>query len=304
MRVDASQRARVDLHRLPGRRLPTRSLDDERRPRDRDARRAPDQGLPRRPRRRVLQRPAGLLPVDQLRAAVLPRAARHDATCASCRSRRRCSSSRATTCSTTTRRIPDHGRGMKKDLPPGPLTWEGDRFPKDANGNYRFVYSGEDAQAGRNVNAIVLEVPLALPHRRTPSGDRIVNVLGRELGAQGRQQDRDDPRRPALDRAPAGAARRRRGSTTSCSATSWSTPSASRSPTPGSASARTTASSAPTTSGWRRTSSSGWRTSAGGSGRRSPRSACATSFDHDDSPVSVHKTYAPAADGVPAREEG
>ena len=35
---------------------------------------------------------------------------------------------------------------MKKDLPPGPLTWNGDKFLKDENGNYRFVYSGQDAR--------------------------------------------------------------------------------------------------------------------------------------------------------------
>src|SRR3954454_11816367 len=70
--------------------------------------------------------------------------------------------------------FPDHGRGMKKDLPRGPLTWEGDRFAKDADGNYRFVYSGHDAQAGRNVNALVFEVPLAFL-TESPDGDRIVN---------------------------------------------------------------------------------------------------------------------------------
>ena len=47
-------------------------------------------------------------------------------------------------------------------MPSGPLTWNGDRFAKDANGNYRFVYSGKDAQAGRNINAIILEVPTLL----------------------------------------------------------------------------------------------------------------------------------------------
>ena len=75
---------------------------------------------------------------------------------------------------------PEHpllGHGEKRDLPPGPLTWEGDRFAKDADGNFRFVYSGVDAQAGRNVNAIILELPLRyLTHQ--PERDRIVNVWG------------------------------------------------------------------------------------------------------------------------------
>lgn len=70
---------------------------------------------------------------------------------------------------------PNWGRGEKRDLPPGPLTWSGDRFAKDADGNFRFVYSGQDAQAGRNVNAIVLELPLAFV-TGNPGADRIVDV--------------------------------------------------------------------------------------------------------------------------------
>ena len=69
------------------------------------------------------------------------------------------------------------GRGVKKDLPPGPLTWTGDRFAKDEHGNFRFVYSGVDAQAGKNVNAIVLELPLEFI-TNDPERDRIVNVWG------------------------------------------------------------------------------------------------------------------------------
>ncbi len=71
---------------------------------------------------------------------------------------------------------PDWGHGVKKDLPPGPLTWKGDRFAKNGNGNYRFVYSGKDAQAGKNVNAIILEIPLAYITRDPEH--RIVNCWG------------------------------------------------------------------------------------------------------------------------------
>ena len=39
---------------------------------------------------------------------------------------------------------PKLGSGVKKDLPPGPYTWSGKQFHKDANGNYRFVYSGKE----------------------------------------------------------------------------------------------------------------------------------------------------------------
>jgi len=73
--------------------------------------------------------------------------------------------------------IPLHGQGVKLDLPPGALTWTGNKYHKDANGNYRFVYSGKDAQAGRNVNAIILEFPLAAL-TRSPATDRIVNAWG------------------------------------------------------------------------------------------------------------------------------
>ena len=112
---------------------------------------------------------------------------------------------------------PEHpllGHGEKRDLPPGPLTWEGDRFAKDADGNFRFVYSGVDAQAGRNVNAIILELPLRVPDAPARArSDR--ERVGRELGAEGRQQGRDDPRPSAVDRASVGAASTPSSSTTS-----------------------------------------------------------------------------------------
>jgi len=72
---------------------------------------------------------------------------------------------------------PDLGISVKKDLPPGPWTWKGNKFKKDENGNYRFVYSGKDAQAGRNVNAIILEIPLAFI-TRSPEQNRVVNTWG------------------------------------------------------------------------------------------------------------------------------
>ena len=69
------------------------------------------------------------------------------------------------------------GHGVKKDLPPGPLVWNGDKFLKDENGNFRFVYSGKDAQAGRNINAIILEIPLGYI-TPSPDANRIVNTWG------------------------------------------------------------------------------------------------------------------------------
>jgi len=72
---------------------------------------------------------------------------------------------------------PDHGYTVKKPLPPGPWTWNGTRYKKDEKGNYRFVYSGKDNRAGANVNAVILELPLAFL-TKSPGEDRIVNAWG------------------------------------------------------------------------------------------------------------------------------
>ncbi|HEX8129394.1 MAG TPA: DUF4331 family protein [Pyrinomonadaceae bacterium] len=72
---------------------------------------------------------------------------------------------------------PEWGYGKKRDLPAGALTWNGDKFRKDENGNYRFVYTGKDCQAGRNINAIILEIPLAFI-TPSPETNRIVNTWG------------------------------------------------------------------------------------------------------------------------------
>jgi Domain of unknown function (DUF4331) len=103
---------------------------------------------------------------------------------------------------------PKLGEGVKKPLPGGELTWQGNRFAKDRNGNYRFVYSGRDAQAGRNINAIVLELPLAFV-TRAPKTERVVSAWGESWvlkaarkieaipddgqNAHGRLESRDDP---------------------------------------------------------------------------------------------------------------
>ena len=104
---------------------------------------------------------------------------------------------------------PKLGEGVKKPLPGGEPTWQGDRFAKDRNGNYRFVYSGRDAQAGRNINAIILELPLAFV-TRAPKTDRVVSAWGESWvlraarkietipddggsSAHGRHESRDDP---------------------------------------------------------------------------------------------------------------
>jgi hypothetical protein len=69
------------------------------------------------------------------------------------------------------------GTTPKLPLPPGPWEWKGDRFKKDANGNYRFVYDGSDCRAGQNCNAIILEIPheFITPN---PIQNRLVNAWG------------------------------------------------------------------------------------------------------------------------------
>ncbi|MGH8645904.1 MAG: hypothetical protein ACREX4_16165 [Gammaproteobacteria bacterium] len=71
---------------------------------------------------------------------------------------------------------PDWGVTLKKTFPLG-LTWKGDKFLKDEKGDFRFVYSGQDAQAGRNVNAIILELPLKFI-TKSPQKERIVRARG------------------------------------------------------------------------------------------------------------------------------
>ncbi|HEX5057447.1 MAG TPA: hypothetical protein VFX02_13250 [Gammaproteobacteria bacterium] len=72
---------------------------------------------------------------------------------------------------------PMHGKGEKYDLPPGPYEWKGDRFKKDADGNFRFVYDGEDDQAGRNINTLSFEIPMAFM-TESPQAERIVRLWG------------------------------------------------------------------------------------------------------------------------------
>jgi hypothetical protein len=67
--------------------------------------------------------------------------------------------------------------GKKPALPVDGQVLNPESFYKDAQGNFRFVYSGKDAQAGRNINAIILEVPLAYLTKK-PAKDRIVNAWG------------------------------------------------------------------------------------------------------------------------------
>ncbi len=76
------------------------------------------------------------------------------------------------------RNIPDWGITTKKELPRGELGWTGNKFLRDENGNVRFVYTGRDARARGNVNAIVLEFPLKFL-TKSPDTERIVRTWGK-----------------------------------------------------------------------------------------------------------------------------
>jgi hypothetical protein len=97
---------------------------------------------------------------------------------------------------------PNHGNGVKLDLPPGPWTWNGNKFKKDANGNFRFVYSGIDAQAGKNVNTIVLEMPTAFL-TPAPAENRIVNTWGESWVLKASHKIPDIPDHPSVLEHPA-----------------------------------------------------------------------------------------------------
>jgi hypothetical protein len=96
---------------------------------------------------------------------------------------------------------PEVGYTTKKNLPPGPYTWNGNQYKKDANGNFRFVYTGFDLRAGYNCNAIVLEVPLAFL-TDTPATDRIVNTWGESWVLKASKKVAGIPDHPLLSENP------------------------------------------------------------------------------------------------------
>jgi hypothetical protein len=92
---------------------------------------------------------------------------------------------------------PNLGNGVKKDLPPGPWTWTGNKYKKDQNGNFRFVYSGVDAQAGKNINCIVLEIPMTFL-TQSPADNRIVNTWGESWVLKAAHKIESIPDNPSL----------------------------------------------------------------------------------------------------------
>jgi hypothetical protein len=67
--------------------------------------------------------------------------------------------------------------GSKRELPTEPMVWKGNKFKKDENGNYRFVYTGYDCRKGKNCNAIILEIPLDFITANIEK-NRVVNTWG------------------------------------------------------------------------------------------------------------------------------
>lgn len=87
---------------------------------------------------------------------------------------------------------PEWGHGVKRELLPGPLIWNGSRFEKDANGNFRFVYSGKDARGGPELQCDHSRIAVGFADRQTRRSPHC-QCLGRKLGAEGIEQGRDDP---------------------------------------------------------------------------------------------------------------
>ncbi|MCU1667634.1 MAG: hypothetical protein JWP40_561 [Blastococcus sp.] len=193
--------------------------------------------------------------------------------------------------------IPEHGHGVKLDLPPGPYTWEGDSFAKDADGNYRFVYSGMDAQAGKNVNAIILEVPLSFLTER-PEEERVVNVWGESWVLKASSKIETIPDDPLWLENPV-ALLRRRGLDDELQryklVDTVGQPFADAG-----LSEREDSRQLGANNFWlapafvRRLAHLGW-----GFGPSVTALGLASAFDHDNSPVSVHKKYATAAAAFP-----
>jgi hypothetical protein len=192
---------------------------------------------------------------------------------------------------------PDHGRGMKLDLPAGPYTWEGDSFAKDADGNYRFVYSGEDAQAGKNVNTIVLEVPLTFLTDR-PEQDRIVNVWGESWVRRAASKIETIPDDPIWYDNPVALLRSRRADDELAQYKLVDT--VGQPFADAGLSEREDNRQLGANNFWlapvfvRRLAHLGW-----GFGPSVSALGLASVFDHDDSPVSVHKTYSSAVTAFP-----
>lgn len=92
---------------------------------------------------------------------------------------------------------PEWGISVKEKLPATLPKWAGNKYLKDKAGNFRFVYSGKDARAGLNINAIILEMPLAFI-TRTPKEHRVVNAWGESWVLKAANKVEDIPDQKSL----------------------------------------------------------------------------------------------------------
>lgn len=192
---------------------------------------------------------------------------------------------------------PNHGSGVKLDLPPGPWIWSGNKFKKDANGNFRFVYSGTDAQAGKNINTIVLEIPTAFL-TPAPAANRIVNTWGESWVLKAAHKIPDIPDHPSFLEHPDSLLH---SSKLDEELTKYKLVDTDGQPFADAAlSERENDRQLGANNFWlgphfvKRLAHLGW-----GFGPSISALGLQTSFDHDNSPVSVHKTYALTAEAFP-----
>ncbi len=192
---------------------------------------------------------------------------------------------------------PNHGNGVKLDLPPGPWTWNGNKFKKDANGNFRFVYSGKDAQAGKNINAIILEIPTAFL-TPAPAENRIVNCWGETWVLKASHKIPDIPDNPSVLQHPASLLH---ASKLDEELAKYKLVDTDGQPFADAAlSERENDRQLGANNFWlgphfiKRLAHLGW-----GFGPSISALGLQTSFDHDNSPVSVHKTYDLVAEAFP-----
>jgi len=177
------------------------------------------------------------------------------------------------------------------------LTWNGDRFAKDADGNYRFVYSGKDAQAGRNINTIALEIPLAYI-TRSPEKERIVSTWGESWVLKAANKIETSPGHPPWLEKPLAAVR---GARQDEELQRYKLVDTDGQPFADAAlSEREDSRQLGANNFWlaptfiKRLAHLGW-----GFGPSISALGLPSSFDHDDSPVSVHRTYPSAIAAFP-----
>jgi len=181
------------------------------------------------------------------------------------------------------------GTTPKLDLPPEPWQWKGDRFKKDAEGNYRFVYDGRDCRAEQNCNAIILEIPHSFIIHDTMA-NRIVNAWGESWVLKAAKKVESIPDQPSRLRHPLKALRE---SELDSELVKYKLVDTDGQPFADAAlNERENDRQVGANNFWlgphfvKRLAHLGW-----GFGPSITALGLQTSFDHDNSPVSVHRTY-------------